>query len=116
MAVALQAKDALKWAYRGEGAVNLVLAYCGKSPDFVGKVLLIQKVPKNGSEYENGHPALTKQECLLWRELEGLVSAPTQEIAEHLYVHQVMCPLLGSKHVDAGSQVLSKTTSACLLR
>lgn len=35
MAEVLQAKDAVEWAYRGEGAVNLVLAYCGSSPNFV---------------------------------------------------------------------------------
>lgn len=34
-AIFLQAKDAEEWAYRGEGAVNLVLAYCGSSPRFV---------------------------------------------------------------------------------
>ncbi|KAL2504063.1 Inositol-pentakisphosphate 2-kinase family protein [Abeliophyllum distichum] len=106
MAVVLQAKDAIEWAYRGEGAVNLILAYCGKSPDFVGKILRIQKVPRNGSESENGPSALTMHEFLLWGEHEGLISAPTREIAEHLYVQQVMCPLLGSKHVDAGIRVL----------
>lgn len=31
-----------------------------------------------------------------------LLSAPTREIAEHLYVQDVMSPLLGSNHVDAG--------------
>lgn len=105
MAMVLQAKDALEWAYKGEGAVNLVLAYCGKSPDFVGKVLRIRKVPRNGSEY-NGDSALTTHECLLWGELEGIVSEPTREIIDQLYVQQVMCPLLGSKHVDAGIRVL----------
>ncbi|KAI3464923.1 hypothetical protein Pfo_021586 [Paulownia fortunei] len=105
MAAVLQAKDAVEWAYRGEGAVNLVLAYCGSSPDFVGKVLRLQKVPNNGSECENGHSALTKQECVLWGKFEGIVSAPTREIAEQLYVQKVMCPLLGSEHVDAGIRV-----------
>ncbi|KAK6115318.1 hypothetical protein DH2020_007587 [Rehmannia glutinosa] len=106
MAAVLQAKDAAEWAYRGEGAVNLVLAYCGSSPNFVGKVLRIQKVPNNGSKSENGHSALTKHECLLWGEFEGIVSAPTREIAEQLYVKNVMCPLLGPEHVDAGIRVL----------
>lgn len=35
MAAILQAKDSEEWTYRGEGAVNLVLAYCGSSPHFV---------------------------------------------------------------------------------
>lgn len=105
MAIVLQAKDAVDWSYRGEGAVNLVLAYDGKSPNFVGKVLRIQKVSNSGSECENGHTVLTKHECLLWGEFEGIVSAPTREIADHVYVQKVICPLLGSEHVDAGIRV-----------
>lgn len=35
MAMVLQANDAREWCYRGEGAVNLVLAYSGEHPDFV---------------------------------------------------------------------------------
>ncbi|KAL2249758.1 UNVERIFIED_CONTAM: Inositol-pentakisphosphate 2-kinase [Sesamum indicum] len=106
MAAVLGAKDAVEWIYRGEGAANLVLAYCGSAPKFVGKVLRIQKVPNNGSECENGHSALTKLECVLWGKFEGIVSAPTRETAEQLYVQKVMCPLLGSEHVDAGIHVL----------
>ncbi|KAL0314664.1 UNVERIFIED_CONTAM: Inositol-pentakisphosphate 2-kinase [Sesamum angustifolium] len=106
MAAVLGAKDAVEWIYRGEGAANLVLAYCGSAPKFVGKVLRIQKVPTNGSECENGHSALTKLECVLWGKFEGIVSAPTRETAEQLYVQKVMCPLLGSEHVDAGIHVL----------
>ncbi|KAL0360648.1 UNVERIFIED_CONTAM: Inositol-pentakisphosphate 2-kinase [Sesamum radiatum] len=106
MAAVLGAKDAVEWIYRGEGAANLVLAYCGSAPKFVGKVLRIQKVPANGSECENGHSALTKLECILWGKFEGIVSAPTRETAEQLYVQKVMCPLLGSEHVDAGIHVL----------
>ena len=33
----LEEKDAGDWAYRGEGACNLVLAYTGYSPSFVNK-------------------------------------------------------------------------------
>ncbi|XP_057772004.1 inositol-pentakisphosphate 2-kinase-like isoform X2 [Salvia miltiorrhiza] len=106
MAAILQAKDAEEWTYRGEGAVNLVLAYCGSSPQFVGKVLRIQKVPNDGPEFENGHSALVNHESLLWGKFEGIVSAPTKEIAEQLYVQKVMCPLLGSEHVDSGIHVL----------
>ncbi|EPS63025.1 hypothetical protein M569_11760, partial [Genlisea aurea] len=107
MAVVLTAKDAVEWAYRGEGAVNLVLAYCGNSPNFVGKVLRIQKIATNGSEYENGqHSSLTTHECLMWGDLEGIVSAPTMEEAEQMYVQEVLCPLLGAEHVDAGIRVL----------
>ncbi|KAG6403204.1 hypothetical protein SASPL_135421 [Salvia splendens] len=106
MAAKLQAKDAEEWTYRGEGAVNLVLAYCGSTPHFVGKVLRIQKVSNDRRECENGHSALVNHESLLWEKFEGIVSAPTKEIAEHVYVQKVMCPLLGSEHVDAGIHVL----------
>ncbi|KAL6981878.1 Inositol-pentakisphosphate 2-kinase [Sarracenia purpurea var. burkii] len=106
----LEQKDADDWIYRGEGAANIVLSYNGSSPTFVGKVLRIQKVPRNGSPihgYDSGdsHSALTMDECLLWKEIEDLVSTPTREIAEQLYVQHVIAPLLGSEHVDAGVQV-----------
>ncbi|GFP98397.1 inositol-pentakisphosphate 2-kinase [Phtheirospermum japonicum] len=106
METVLQAKDAVEWTYRGEGAVNLVLAYRGSSPKFVGKVLRIPKVPNHGSD-ENGHSPLTKLECIMWGEFDGIVSAPTREIAEQLYVQKVMCPLLGPDHVDAGLALLA---------
>lgn len=35
MEIGLEPKDAVDWSYRGEGAVNLVLAYTGSSPSFV---------------------------------------------------------------------------------
>ena len=47
-------------------------------------------------------------ESLLWGKFEGIVSAPTKEIAEHVYVQKVMCPLLGSEHVDAGVRYSSR--------
>lgn len=62
----------------------------------------IQKVPRNGSENGNGYLGLTNQECVLWKEVNEIVSAPTREIAQHYFVQHVMCPLLGSGHVDAG--------------
>lgn len=106
MTMILQADDAVQWAYRGEGAVNLVLAYCGDSPDFVGKVLRIHKVPNNEAEGENGDAVLTEHEHLLWEGYKGIVSALTREAAEPYYVREVICPLLGSEHVDAGISVL----------
>ncbi|KAG5613417.1 hypothetical protein H5410_024698 [Solanum commersonii] len=105
MVMVLQANDAREWCYRGEGAVNLVLAYSGEHPDFVGKVLRVQKVPRNGSQCENGHPGLTELECLMWKEFKELVSAPTKEMAEYCFVQHVMCSLLGSKNVDAGIHI-----------
>lgn len=102
----LEAKDAGDWIYRGEGAANLVLAYTGSSPRFVGKVLRVHKVSRNGSECENDLSPFTMHECLLWKDIDDLLLAPTREIAEQLYVQHVMSPLLGSEHVDAGIRVL----------
>ncbi|CAN4122882.1 unnamed protein product [Withania somnifera] len=84
-------------SHHGEGAVNLVLAYNGQYPQFVWKVLRVQKVPRNGSKCENGHPGLTEMECLIWKEFEELVSAPTREIAECYFVHVLA---IGFKEFD----------------
>ncbi|KAI7751745.1 hypothetical protein M8C21_015694 [Ambrosia artemisiifolia] len=103
----LEAKDACDWIYRGEGAANLILSFTGSfDPRFDGKVLRVQKVKKNGISCEELSSALSVHECLLWKEDCDLLSAPTREIAEHLYVQHVMRPLLGSDHVDAGVRVL----------
>ncbi|KAK6784370.1 hypothetical protein RDI58_017825 [Solanum bulbocastanum] len=100
-----QHMEASDWTYRGEGAVNLVLAYNGTRSDLVGKVLRIQKVPRNESESGHDYSGLNKQECLLWEEFNEIVSAPTREIAQHYFVQHVMCPLLGSRHVDGGTSI-----------
>ncbi|PHT98847.1 Inositol-pentakisphosphate 2-kinase IPK1 [Capsicum chinense] len=105
MAMVLKENNAEEWCYRGEGAVNLVLSYTGQHPHFVGKVLRVQKVPRNGSQCENGRLGLTEMECLIWKEFEELVSAPTKELAEYYFVQRVMCSLLGSKNVDAGIHI-----------
>ncbi|XP_024964222.1 inositol-pentakisphosphate 2-kinase-like isoform X1 [Cynara cardunculus var. scolymus] len=105
MELILEAKDAEDWIYKGEGAVNLVLSYTGTSPNFIGKVLRVQKVKRNGSEYEKAPPALSKHECLVWKETRDLLSASTKDIGNHIYAQQVMCPLLGSQHIDAGVRV-----------
>ncbi|KAI3504417.1 hypothetical protein L1887_25878 [Cichorium endivia] len=89
------------WIYRGEGTANLILAYNGSSPDFVGKVLRVQKVNRNGTNCEEVSSDLSIHEGLLWNGDCDLLSAPTREIAEHIYVQHVMSPLLGSNHVDA---------------
>lgn len=73
----------------------------------VGKVLRVHKVSRNGSECENDLSPFTMHECLLWKEINDLLLAPTREIAEQLYVQHVMSPLLGSEHVDAGVRYCS---------
>ncbi|KAB1227748.1 Inositol-pentakisphosphate 2-kinase [Morella rubra] len=100
--VVLAQKDSADWAYRGEGAVNLVLAYTGSSPSFVGKVLRIHKAPRNGSPGASIPTLLSTHEQLLWRDIDGIVSSPNKEIAAQLYVPHVMSPLLGPKYVDPG--------------
>ncbi|XP_022769023.1 inositol-pentakisphosphate 2-kinase-like [Durio zibethinus] len=104
--VILERKDAVDWVYRGEGAANLVLAYTGSSPTFIGKVMRIQKSQRNGKNGVNGNGALTTHERLLWRENKELTASPNREIVEQLYVKHVMSPLLGPTHVDAGMRVL----------
>ncbi|OMO75216.1 hypothetical protein COLO4_26258 [Corchorus olitorius] len=104
--VVLQKKDAADWVYRGEGAANLVLAYTGSSPVFIGKVMRIQKSQRNGKNGVNGNGTLTTHERLLWRENKELLASPSREIVEQLYVTHVMSPLLGPEHVDAGMRVL----------
>lgn len=106
MELILEAKDASDWIYRGEGAANLILSYTGSSHPFVGKVLRVPKVKKDETNCEELTSYLSEHECLLWKEDCDLLSAPTREIAKHLYVQYVMCPLLGSNHVDAGIRIL----------
>ncbi|KAF3446350.1 hypothetical protein FNV43_RR11529 [Rhamnella rubrinervis] len=106
MEVILEQKDAADWVYRGEGAANLVLAYTGSSPTFMGKVMRLKKAPRNGSPRIRSPTALTTHERLLWKDLEDIVSSSNKELAGQLFVEHIMSPLLGSKHVDAGRRVL----------
>ncbi|XP_019090898.1 PREDICTED: inositol-pentakisphosphate 2-kinase-like [Camelina sativa] len=105
--IVLKPKDAVDWSYRGEGAVNLVLAYIGSSPTFLGKMMRIHKMPKDGNENgdksENG---LTTHEKLIWGDVKELVSCQNKEIKEYLFVKHVMRPLLGHKHVNPGTRLL----------
>ncbi|XP_038898785.1 inositol-pentakisphosphate 2-kinase-like isoform X1 [Benincasa hispida] len=108
MEIVLEQKDAADWTYRGEGAVNLVLAYTGSSPLFLGKVIRIQKAPRNGSHGTSVRNlmALSAHERLLWRDVGDLVSCTDRDVVCQIYVQHVMIPLLDSKHVDAGVHVL----------
>ncbi|PIA52750.1 hypothetical protein AQUCO_01000549v1 [Aquilegia coerulea] len=102
----LEDKDeAAEWVYKGEGAANLVLSYIGSSPSFVGKVLRIQKAPKNSIQSTTSS-VLTDNEILLWKDFKDIVSSHSKEVVEQSYVLNVMLPLLGSEHVDVGKRVL----------
>ncbi|KAK7351711.1 hypothetical protein VNO77_11355 [Canavalia gladiata] len=107
MEIILREKDAAVWVYRGEGAANLVLAYTGSSPTFIGKVMRVRKAPRNdASAMKMRSPsALTAHEHLLWKDVHDLISSSDNENACQLFVHHVMKPLLGSKYVDAGMLV-----------
>ncbi|MFS7962660.1 putative inositol-pentakisphosphate 2-kinase [Helianthus anomalus] len=105
----VEAKDAADWIYRGEGGLNIVLAYAGSSPKFIGKVLRVRKLKKKkDSEGPAAAAALSEHERLVWKDVGGqqLLSAPTKDIANHAYAQFVLCPLLVSQHVDAGVRVL----------
>ncbi|GAV88707.1 Ins_P5_2-kin domain-containing protein [Cephalotus follicularis] len=106
MELILEQKDAVDWDYRNEGAANLVLAYTGSSPAFVGKVMRIQKAARKNENINCSASYLTTHEKLLWRDNEELLSSPNKEIVEQLYVKHVISPLLGPKHVDPGMRVL----------
>ncbi|KAI3523835.1 hypothetical protein L1887_02276 [Cichorium endivia] len=101
----LEEKDAGDWIYRGEGGLNIVLAYSGSSPNFIGKVLRVRKVKRNGSEFDKPPSALSTHECLIWEGVGDLLSASTKDIVNHMYAKHVMSPLLGSQHVDPGVRV-----------
>ncbi|KAH9693072.1 Inositol-pentakisphosphate 2-kinase [Citrus sinensis] len=108
MDVVLDQNDAADWIYRGEGAANLVLAYAGSSPAFVGKVLRIPKAWRNGKPEEslaqcvNGGSVFGKHEQLLWGDNQELLSSSSKETMEQMYVEKIMSPLLGPKYIDAG--------------
>nr|POE52407.1 inositol-pentakisphosphate 2-kinase [Quercus suber] len=80
----LEEKDAGDWANRGEGACNLVLAYTGSSSSFVGKVMRVQKVPRVGSPGSWSPTVLSKNERVLWKEIDGINSCPNKEIVAQL--------------------------------
>ncbi|KAF5180025.1 Inositol-pentakisphosphate 2-kinase [Thalictrum thalictroides] len=102
----LEEKDAAKeWVYKGEGAANLVLSYKGSSPIFVGKVLRVQKAPRNSTQSTTSS-VLTANEILLWNDFKDIVSSHSKEIVEQSYVLNIMLPLLGSEYVDVGKRVL----------
>lgn len=112
-------EDAEDWSYRGEGAANIVLAYDGEKPSFVGRVLRIRKASRNPSGLiDNGtqnqvkkdaKPVLTEHEIKLWREWPSMCEATTSAALAHAYACEIMQPLLGKDHIDAGMLVFLTT-------
>ncbi|KAL5713009.1 inositol-pentakisphosphate 2-kinase [Ranunculus cassubicifolius] len=102
----LEEKDAAEWVYRGEGAANLVLSYTGRSPTYIGKVLRIKKSLRSKPQSITPASVLSPHDILLWKDLKDIVSSTSTDTAAQLYVLNVMLPLLGSDHVDAGKSIL----------
>uniref|UniRef100_A0A7N0VI84 Inositol-pentakisphosphate 2-kinase n=1 Tax=Kalanchoe fedtschenkoi TaxID=63787 RepID=A0A7N0VI84_KALFE len=74
-------------------------------PTEIGKVLRVQKVAKNGSDNLISSTVLTSEERLLWKDVKTIISSETSDVAAQNYVRDVMTPLLGAEHVDAGVRV-----------
>lgn len=109
----LRAAEAHEWSYRGEGAANIVLAYNGSNPFFLGKVLRLQKTSDSKrsscmdvSTSEPEHPVLSKVEQILWADWPSVATATTVESLTQAYARHVMCPILGDELVDPGILVL----------
>ncbi|WOK99991.1 inositol-pentakisphosphate 2-kinase IPK1-like [Canna indica] len=100
--MSLRGDDAKDWFYKGEGAANLVLGYCGSSPILIGKVLRIQKVENRKNLSADGCLVLSNHEKLLWENISELVESTSKDLAARAFVQHVMSNLLNSKHIDAG--------------
>ncbi|WOL06112.1 inositol-pentakisphosphate 2-kinase IPK1 isoform X3 [Canna indica] len=100
--MSLRGDDAKDWFYKGEGAANLVLGYCGSSPILIGKVLRIQKVENRKDLSADGCLVLSNHEKLLWENISELVESASKDLAARAFVQHVMSNLLNSKHIDGG--------------
>ncbi|XP_072961241.1 inositol-pentakisphosphate 2-kinase IPK1-like isoform X1 [Typha angustifolia] len=109
MQMVLRAEDAKEWVYKGEGAANLILSYCGSSSALLGKVLRVQKVPRDRTEPANTCVILSKHELLLWGEVSEIVEASSKDHLAQIFSVHVMSHYLGAKHIDGGIRVLVST-------
>lgn len=111
----LHKEDAEGWLYRGEGAANIVLAYHGDRPSFLGRVLRIRKAPRNNKNdnldqvKKDSKPVLSVDERKLWREWPSMAMATTPAALAHVYAADIIQPLLGKDFVDAGILVFLTT-------
>ena len=71
----------------------------------MGKVMRVQKVPRVGSPGSRSPTALSKNERVLWKEIDGIVSCPNKEIAAHLYVEHVMVSAFRFLCVGIGQKI-----------
>ncbi|KAM0932891.1 putative inositol-pentakisphosphate 2-kinase [Dioscorea sansibarensis] len=105
MAMILGADDANDWFYKGEGAANLVLGYCGSSPALLGKVLRVEKIQKGATRSAEECEVLTVHEKLVWAAIGEPVESASKKIIQQAFVMTVLNPLLGSEHMDVGMHV-----------
>ncbi|GJN26152.1 hypothetical protein PR202_gb14061 [Eleusine coracana subsp. coracana] len=102
MDAVLQAGDAKDWAYKGEGAANLILSYTGSSPSMLGKVLRVKKILKDKSQPASNCMVFSSHEQLLWGHIPELVESVKQDCLNQAYAVHVMSQHLGANHVDGG--------------
>ncbi|CAM6091124.1 unnamed protein product [Calypogeia fissa] len=108
MSAMKELRDVESWHYRGEGAANIVLAYRGDDPELTGKVLRLRKCLNNDKSVGSAIKSalvLSREEQKVWAEWPDLVSATTIAELNHAYARDVLRPLLGEEHVDAGTLV-----------
>lgn len=82
-------------------------------------MIRIQKARRNDKAIKNANgvvSVLTSDEQHLWRENNELISSPNKEVLEQRYVKNVIIPLLGPKHVDAGVSNIIKWSLLVLFR
>lgn len=100
-----EANNAEEWDYKGEGAANVIVLYCGTLPNFVGKVLRVKKAPQKflkDNHLRNKAPVLSVEEQSIWSDWQEVVAANSKEILAQAYVQHAIGPLLGSEYVDPG--------------
>ncbi|KAJ3694324.1 hypothetical protein LUZ60_009804 [Juncus effusus] len=103
--IKIKTEDAKYWVYKGEGAANVILSYLGSSPNFIGKVLRVQKVPKEQKKTETSSAQLSMHEQLVWGDVAELFESKSKDNLVQNYTKYVMCPLFGTNHIDTGVRV-----------
>jgi len=81
----------------------------------IGRVLRIRKAPRNDNQVietqnqvkKDAKPVLSEDESKLWREWPSMAMATTSAALAHVYAYEIMQPLLGKDHVDAGVNILN---------
>ncbi|CAN6722254.1 unnamed protein product [Malus baccata var. baccata] len=120
MEVVLEKKDAADWAYRGEGAANLVLAYTGSSPAFTRVPVsreFLESVEKNvisqrPASRVDATKVDTQSDTVLLMSDHSLFPRVTQEVEPCISVEiKPKCGFLpSSKFIDEGNSIKRSIT------